>query len=273
MFIINDSTKNDVLFSTEAGKRSRGLIERNYTTHPVGYYANIPAAAIDMPTLSRDTRIEIVKYRKAQKATNRDIRRTRGPHGGIIPSLDQNGIGYCWIHSGTMAIIMRRAQMNQPYVSLSAFGPGCLMKNYRDEGGWGADGVQWLSENGVPAESYWPQRSMSRSNDTPEMRANAKLFRIQEGWVDFQTPVWSRSMTYDQQKTWLALGGLIVADFNWWVHSVLLWDLDIVDGEECPTGINSWGDSWGDIGEFTLQGERAIMNGGVGVRTATPSID
>jgi hypothetical protein len=268
MFIIDDSTSMDVVISDD---HSRGLIPRNFATHPVGTYDHIPAAAIDMPTLEMDEIIERVKYREEIGATVRAIRRTRGPKGGMIPSLDQDGVGYCWNHSGTMGVMLARAIMNQPYVPLSAFMVGCIMKDYRDRGGWGADGVDFISKHGVPDERYWPQRSMKRSLDTPEMRANAALHKITEGWIDMQTEVWDRSMTWKQQLSWLAAGGLIVADYNWWGHSVLLMDLVILDGKPWPRGINSWGDGYGDKGEFILQGDRAIMNGGVGIRTVMPS--
>lgn len=270
MFVIDDSTDTDV---THGSGHTRGLIPRNLATNPYGSYDNIPAAAVDMPTLTDSEIIDRIKYREEQGATVQQIRRTRGPGGGIIPSLDQDGIGYCWCHSPTMCMILARAIMNQPYVRLSAFSVGCLVKNYRDQGGWGADAVDFISKNGVASEEFWPNQSMKRSNDTPAMRANAALHKITEGWIDFQVEVWGRSLTYQQQMTWLATGGLIVGDFNWWGHSVCLMDAVVVDGKPWPRGINSWTDQWGDKGEFVLQGSKAVMDGGVGIRVVTPGIN
>ncbi len=266
MFIINDQTDMGIV---QPDDKSRGLVPRNYSTHPSGFYAGIPQAAIDMPVLSKQEIIDRVKYRQEIGATNRQIRRNK--YGKIIPSLDQNGIGYCWCHSPVTAMIFIRAIMNQPYVSLSPFMVGCLVKNYQDRGGWGADAVDFIIKNGVPSEEFWPQRSMKRSNDTPAMRENAALHKITEGWIDYAVDVWDRNMTHQQHLTWLALGGCVVADRNWWGHSTLDYDLEIVDGEPCPVTWNEWGDNWGDQGESVIQGNRAYIDGGVGIRVVTPA--
>lgn len=271
MFLIDDSTPMDV---THAADKSRGLIPRNYGTHPVGHYVNIPAAAVEMPLIARSEWSARIKERKAIKARMKDIRRTSGPNGGPIPSLDQDGIGYCWCHDPTMGVMLMRAAMNEPYVRLSAFMVGCIMKDYRDRGGWGADAVDFIIKNGVPSEEFWPQQSMKRSNDTPAMRENAAKHKITEGWIDLENPVYDRNLTTDQVATILLTGGVVVGDFNWWGHSVILMDWDEIEpGSFGPIGLNSWSDQWGDLGEFTLQGSRADLDGGVGLRVVTPSVN
>lgn len=268
-FIIDDSTPVDVTISDT---HSRGLVPRNYGTHPVGSYDSIPALAINMPLIPRSEWSARIKERKELNATNQHLRRTRGPGGGHIPALDQNGVGYCWIHSGTMGVMLRRAAANEPFVSLSAFSAGCLIKNYQDRGGWGADGVDFIAKNGVASEEFWPQRSMKRSNDTPAMRANMALHKITEGWIDLQAAVYDRNLTVDQMATVLLTGGVVVGDFNWWGHSVILMDwVEIEPGSFGPLGLNSWSDQWGDLGEFTLQGNKAVPDGAVGLLAVTPS--
>lgn len=268
MFLIHDTTSTDI---THPSDRSRGLIPRDLKTNPIGCYANIPKANVIFPVMTDAQIIDTVNYRKAKKQTARDLRRTRGPGGGRIPSLDQDGVGYCWAHSSTMAVMLKRMMMNQEYVRLSAFMVGCIMKNYRDRGGWGADSFAFITENGVPSENFWPMQSMDRRNDTPAMRANAALHKITEGVVDLQTDVWERSLSHQVVKTVLATGGLVIGDFNWWEHSVCLFDLDIVDGIPCPVGLNSWSDEYGDLGEFTLQGQKAIIDGGVALLGTLPT--
>ncbi len=274
---------------------SRGLIPRDYQSHPVGCYASaVPMQAIDMPLIPRDEWVERIRDMEANKTRLSDIRRRSGPGGGPIPSLDQDGIGYCWNHSVVMAMILLRAVCNQPYKRLSAFMIGCLVKNYRDEGGWGALALDFVQEHGAPTVEFWPEKSMSRSNDTPAMRENAKLHRVTEGWVDLHASVYDRNLTEDQAMTNLLSRIPLVADFNWWGHSVCLMDPTIIGGRSLPRltsldfndpndaaafgaafgkrGINSWTDSWGDMGEFELSGSKALLNGGVAPRVVTPSI-
>lgn len=269
--LINDATKPDDLFPTT---HARGGIARNYGTHPVGSYATIPAAAMDMPLVPRSEWSARIKERKELKARIRDIRRTAGPNGGPISALDQDGIGYCWCHSATMGVMLTRAAMNEPYVRLSAFMVGCLVKNYQDRGGWGADAVDFIAKNGVPSVDLWPEQSMQRSRDTTTMRENAAKHKITEGWIDLSDPVYDRNLTTDQVATILLTGGVVVGDFNWWGHSVILMDWDEIEpGSFGPIGLNSWSDQWGDLGEFTLQGSRADLDGGVGLRVVTPSVN
>ena len=268
-FIIDDSTPSDVTHDPQFG---RGLVPRNFTKNPVGSYDTIPAMAVDMPLIPRSEWSARIKERKELKARIKDLRRTRGPNGGPIPSLDQNGVGYCWAHSGTMGTMLIRAAMGEPYVLLSAFMVGCLMKNYRDQGGWGADGVDFIAKNGVPTADFWPIQSMKRRCDTPAMRENAAKHKITEGWIDINAAVYDRNLTIDQVATVLLTGGVVVGDFNWWGHSVILMDWDEVEsGSFGPIGLNSWSDQWGDLGEFTLQGSKSVPDGAVGLRAVTPS--
>lgn len=175
--------------------------------------------------------------------------------------------GNCWNHSATMCAIMVRAVMNQPYVRLSAYMIGCLIKNYRDEGGWGAAALDFICKNGVASVETWPEKSASRSNDTPEMRKEALKYRCSEAWVDLGDAVYSRNLTEDQAMTCLLNRIPLIGDFNWWGHSVCILDpVEVEPGSFGKRMINSWTDSWGDMGESILQGGKATLNGGAGLR-------
>lgn len=248
----------------------RGLIPRNYHSHPVGFYG-AKEQALDIPLIPRSEWSERIRDMEATKSRLSDIR-DRGMFGQPMPSTDQNGRGYCWFHSGTSAVLLIRARDNQPYVDLSAYAGACIIKNYRDEGGWGAQGLDWIVENGIPDSKYWPQRSVSRSNDTPEMRANAKLHRVTEGWADLAKPQYDRNLTFDQMATCLLCRIPVITDFNWWGHSVCACDL--VETSPGQFGVriwNSWGDSWSDRGMGVLSGSKAIPNGATAPRVAAVS--
>lgn len=230
---------------------STGLTVRDYTTHPVGYSASAPA--FDMPLMT-DDEIESCIVRKDLDNSWLDNFRDRGMYGSPIPSRDQNGKGYCWTHSGVSAHLLVRARDNQPYADLSAYAVACIIKGYRDEGGWGTEGVEWQAQNGCPTSAFWPQQSMSSKNDNPAMRANAKLHLVQE-WMD------GDSRNIRQMATALCQDIPCVTDFNWWGHSVcgcriLSWGSN---GSKLRLRIwNSWSDTWKQRGMGDLSDSQAI---------------
>jgi hypothetical protein len=294
-FLITDETwGNHVCPVVNGEQKKQGLVPRSYERHPVGSYRSV--RSFDVPLIDRSEWPDRIRDMAAQGSFMRDIRR-RGMNGKPIPSLDQDGIGYCWIHSGTAAVMMTRAKQGEPYKRLSAFMAGCIIKNYQDEGGWGAQGIDFIAEHGVPEVKFWPEKSMNRANDTPEMRANAMLHRTQGVWADMQAAEYDRNLSWDQSITSLLLGNCNVEDFNWWGHSVLIFGLALAAGGMLlggipdlrsldmhnerdakvmgdvinKVGLNSWTDNWGDLGEFTLTGNKAHSDGGVAVISALPS--
>lgn len=169
--------------------------------------------------------------------------------------------------------MMLRAVMGQPYVPLSAYAIACIEKSYRDEGGWGAESLEFITNRGVPSSQFWPMQSMQRSNDNPATWANAALHKVSSGWWDVDLAQYDRQMTFDQVATLLLSRIPVVGDFNWWGHSVCL--LDLVETEPGSFGVrilNSWGDSWSDRGMGVLKGKQAIPNSATAPRVTVPSI-
>ncbi len=280
---------------------ANGGIPRNYFTHPIGCYGGIlPYYAVDMTVFPRSEWPDRIKDQTANKSRCSDIRLS-GNAGQPIPSRDQNGKGYCWMHSGVSALLVTRAAANLPYEDLSAYGPACVIKNFRDEGGWGPQGVDFLMARGCPTSKTWAQQSMSKANDNAATWAEAAKYKISEGWIDLQAAQYDRNLTFDQNVTLSLVGQTGTVDFNWWSHSVCR--LDVVDGNSMRDttrneagklmnaaeadlfwgltnpvtagyGLriwNSWGETWSDRGMGILTGNQAIPDASVGVRTATIS--
>lgn len=279
-------------------RRARGLIPRNYQTHPVGIYGAKEKLAVDMPLISRGDWDSMIDDMEASQSSLMHLR-DQGKDGGRIPSRDQNGKGYCWAHSGVSAHLLLRARDGQPYADLSAYAIACIIKQYADEGGWGAQGMDFQTERGCPTAQYWAQQSMSRSNDNPQTWADAAKHKVIEGWWDLNAAQYDRRLTFDQVATCLLTRTPVVSDFNWWSHSVCACKLikgtsqrdrtrassgkkmslkafdkawameDPVTGGYGVIIWNSWGDSWSDGGMGALTGSKAIPDGAVAPRTVS----
>lgn len=191
---------------------------------------------------------------EANKSRLSDIR-MRGNKGGMIPSLDQNDPrymqtrnprwGYCWAHGPVAAAVVLRAVMNLPYEPLSAFGVAYTIKKGVDEGAWGALALDFIKDRGIPPERLWPRFEQRMRPDSDPIWNEAKNYRLTDGWMELQSPVYDRDMSFDQVMTCLLNRIPVCADFMWWGHHVVL--LDPVEVSPGRFGVrlwNSWGDTW-----------------------------
>lgn len=190
------------------------------------------------------------------------------PNGTIVTRRNGSVLisGNCWAHSSTSAALIVNAVAGEPYADFSAYAVACIIKDYRDQGGWGAESLEWIAAHGLPTSVTWPQQSMSRSNDNPAMRAEAAKHKFTE-WMDLAG---SGPLVKQQIVTALLCGLPVVVDYNWWSHSVCAIDLVSLD----PFRIriwNSWGDSWSANGTGILEGSKAIPNGALAARVMTPA--
>ena len=277
-FLITDDNYRSVCFDQQAdGERfAMGLIPRNYLTMPVGSLEGSVtfAQAADVPLIPMNEWPDRIAFKVTGKSQLSDIRNTAN-NGQPIPSLDQNGRGYCWAHSATAAAILLRAVSGMPYVRLSAYAVACIIKNYRDQGGWGAQGLDFIRERGVPSVDYWPEKSVSPSNDKPETWENAARHKVSEGFIDLDAAQYDRRLTFQEVGTCLLCNIPVVSDFNWWGHSVCAMDLVDVEPTRAATdprryGVriwNSWRDSWGTNGTGVLTGSKAIPDGATAPRS------
>ena len=260
--VIGDDTPT-AEFEAQADGRARGLIPRDYSAFPEGYYASAPAWDIEsLPLVPWDEIPDRIAWMTETKTRLLDLIEPLAP-------LDQNGQGYCWFYSGTAAIQALRMRNGQENVRLSAHSGACVIKNFRDQGGWGAQGLDFQRERGVVPASLWPEKSMSRQYDTPANWQVAREYRAAEGFVDLSEPQYDRQLSVHQIISCYLHRIPVISDFNWWGHSVCgLWMYDAYPqrAKNDPNRyaaneiINSWGRGWGQNGRGILRDSKAFPN-------------
>lgn len=267
-FVIDDeSFPVDMLFDPKVGGERKG---RGYDP------AMVPAVPMfappaEMRLIPRSEWSERIRDQEKYGTSLEHVRATMN-NGKPHASLDQNGQGYCWAYSVTQTVMYARGRDQQPYVRLSAHSVACVIKSFRDQGGWCGLSAEFVRDRGVAPVSHWPEKSMSRANDNPQTWAEAGKYTIGEDWVEMRAAVYDRNLTFDQVATCLLLNTPVAVDFNWWAHSVCA--IRLVEVEPGSFGLliqNSWTDAWGTKGLGVLRGNKAIPDGAVATRTVTVS--
>lgn len=238
------SNKAPLIYTGPDGiQRARGYVKRDYTAYPSGYLGRV-AEPFNLPLLSPAEIKDGLKDQQANQSSLYYERLRMGPNGGRIPSLDQNGQGFCWAYSTTGATMMTRMRAGLPYKRLSGHMVGCLVKNYQDQGGWNTESLAVATSKGIASVETWKEKSMSRSNETPEMFADAATNLITEWWDGIQV---DKATLKQILGTMSVLNIPMMVDFPWWGHSVLFMGLKSWD-PLIGLILNSWADGWGDFG-------------------------
>lgn len=281
-FVITESNFQERCFvKTHGGEAGYGLVPRNYSAIPVGSMAGsttFERLNEELPLIDWARMPELIAEKVAAKSQLSDIRNS-ADNGKPFAALDQNGQGYCWNYSGTAASMLLRAVANMPYVRLSGHANACMIKNFRDQGGWGAAGLERQMSHGTPSVEFWPEKSMSRANDNAATWQNAALHKVCEGFIDIDEPAYDRRLSFQQVLTCLLCNIPVIGDFNWWGHSVCLMDaVDVAPSRPANDPrrygvriLNSWTNNWGTLGTGVLTGSKAVPDGATAPRAITLS--
>lgn len=269
MFIIDASTSNDLIYAKGFGTG----FDPSQVTADTGLpklFGDHPSQLKVIPRSEWSARIKEKNELKASLKHLREI----AANGKKMPTLDQNGQGYCWFYSIARCMQYLRVMQNQPYVRLSAHAGACIVKNFRDEGGWSPLAAKFVRERGLPSVDFWPEKSMSRSNDNPETWANAAGNIVGEDWADLSLPVYDQNLAFGQLATCCLLDIPCTIDLPWWGHSVNVHTLvEIGRNDFALDGDNSWTDGWGDDGSFTMREEKVTPMSACALRTINASIN
>jgi len=231
----------------------KGYIARNYEAFPEGSFA----APFPLPIIPEGEWRDRIEMLDKKNGWPKDQKILSG-----FPSLNQNGTNYCWINGPVQAVHYVRAAEGLPHVPLSPASVGAKIKNFRNVGGWGSQGLDYLIKHGAVPQSLWPPNAIDRRYDTPEAEAARAKYKVVEWWE-------LKERSFEQLVSCLMYGYPVAIGLNWWGHEVLACKV-VIKGSAYFIDIdNSWGTSWGDNGHGLLTRSKATPDDAVAPRVST----
>jgi len=252
--IINDSTTEGELMDAAAKLgMSTGLMLPMNRGDDYAYDVAEPFPdTLLIPESEWQARIQEMEQRKTRLS---DLVDQKG-----LPCKDQNGTNYCWINAPTHCVEIQRVVQNQEKVILSPASVGAPIKGFRNNGGWGKEGLEYIVQHGLVPVEKWPANAIDRKYWTEENKALAMYYRVLE-WTECR-PRNKAQMASTLLNRWPGASGL-----NWWSHEVTYYEPVWVDGTLAVRARNSWGMSYGTKGYFILQGSKMLPDDYVCVRS------
>ena len=247
-FVIDDQT---VINSSE----NRGLIPRDYSRQPVGFAGY--AAPFSMPLIPREEWKERIEERERKGLTTRQFCESVG-----LNPLNQSRTNYCWANGPTHCVEIVFARQNGSVVRLSPASIAAPIKGYRNQGGWGAQALEYGVEHGWAPQKMWPANAIDRRYDTPESRAARKHYQADEWW-DFQP------RNFDQLITALLNDFPCSTAHNWMSHVVTPLDPIVMRNGEIGIYCANSGYGRDATGHMVLTGNRAVPDETICPRVVT----
>ena len=221
---------------------------RGYQKAPQAYYSSkecLGNSQFPFPIIPRSEWDDRIKEMEQNQTRISDMLLQSG-----IPSLDQDSTNYCWCNAVVGCLQVIRAQQNQEYVPLSPASVAGPVTGYRNQGGWGAQALDYIVKNGIAAVSLWPANAISSSYFSAT-RDNASLHKVEEYYI-------IDSGNFDQVMTNLFHRIPTAIGLSWWSHEVMACDpVSLGNGQYGLRFRNSWGDSYGSKGFNTLTESKA----------------
>jgi hypothetical protein len=209
-------------------------------------YGSLPGAhKFNLPRMTERDILEMIREKDAKNAWLTVLCDRANS-----PVKNQQRTNYCWINSVVRCVEVRRVAQGLPYVELSPASVGAIIKRYRNEGGWGGEGLKLMTEIGVAPADLWPCNAIDPQYDNAASREARRRFIVSK-WMEFD------------RGDKLAVYTAIVNDFPAslgipaWGHEVAGTRLAANRGRIQVVIDNSWSTAWGDNGRGLLTGRYA----------------
>lgn len=234
----------------------KGWKPRDYSTHPYGGLGF--AGPYTGKLIPRGEWSERIRDREKSRSTLFELCKAKkiGPY-------HQGSTNYCWMNAPAKAVEVARAIAGQKHVPLSPASGAAVIKNFRNEGGWGTQAVAWIVQYGLGPAKLWPPNAIDRKYNTKAVDAERDKYKVDE-WYDLPRRSFDALMTQLFQFNPCPLG------LSWWGHEILGLDPVQLGRDEFGVRIlNSWGTEWGQQGWAVLDEEHATADDQVACRVVT----
>ncbi len=258
--IFGDHNYQAINESPDGHKREFGYTPRDWQSKPFGSVAKPFHDAFQI--IPRNEWADRIEANEKEKATLADL-----VDYVKIPVKDQNGLGHCWAYGVTTAFEIARAKANLPYIDFSPDSVAAPINNYRNQGGWGINAIEYMQEHGVLPASVWPYHHYrNNSPENKELRSENKILEF----YDVIDPSMNAGERMDAVVSAGLYGFSCAVAYNWWGHLVASLD-PVIQGRNkyALMILNSWGSRWGDNGKGILAGSKAIPDECEAIRVAS----
>jgi hypothetical protein len=230
----------------------RSYLERDWSAEPCG--SVVPEATIAViPRSEWADRIEMLE-------------KTGNLLGELMPALGvpiqyQASTNYCWNFGVVDAVHGVNARAGRPHVDLSPASVACLVKGYRNVGGWGIEAVRGINKHGIASTKHWPAAAIHKKYDNAASRADRKNRTIPE-FLEL------RPRDFAVVMTCLLNGWPVPAGLLWWRHLVNFVDPVVLGRDEFGVRArNSWGPEWNGDGTIILTEAKATPDEATTIQT------
>jgi hypothetical protein len=241
--------------ATPVSLANSGYVPRDYASTPFGALPG--AVPFNGPLIPRGDWAAMIEERERKGQLLSQIVLSEN-----IESLDQAGTNYCWANCVVTAIESLRAANGLPTVKLSPASVAAPIMEFKNQGGWPDQAVEYIATNGVCPAEKWPANAIDRRYFTQVNRGLAMKYRITEWW---ELP----PRSFDALMTCLLTGVPAAVGYLWWHHAVCDMDPVVIGSNRFGVRFrNSW-KNYGDLGFAILDESRGTPDGGVAPRVVT----